>query len=263
MKLKLDDAGHVVVSDGRPVYVHDDGKEVPFDAPATVAKISQLNGEAKAHRERAEKAETALKPFEGIEDAEAARKALETIKNIDEGKLLSAGKVEEIKAAAKKAAEDQVAAANKAHAEKLATTEKERDQLRADLYGEKVGGSFARSKFIADKIAIPSDLLQARFGQSFEVKDGRIVAKDPNGNPIYSRSKPGELAEFEEAIEILVDAYPQKDHILKGTGSTGDNKRPGNGQGGGAKTMTRAQFNALTPEAQMKAMTVDQVAVTD
>lgn len=27
MKLKLDDQGHVVVQDGKPVYVHDDGKE--------------------------------------------------------------------------------------------------------------------------------------------------------------------------------------------------------------------------------------------
>jgi hypothetical protein len=45
--------------------VHDDGKEVAFDAPATVAKIGQLNGEAKGHRERAEAAESKLKAFEG------------------------------------------------------------------------------------------------------------------------------------------------------------------------------------------------------
>lgn len=32
MKLKLDENGYVVVQDGKPVYVHDDGKEVAFDA---------------------------------------------------------------------------------------------------------------------------------------------------------------------------------------------------------------------------------------
>ncbi len=58
MKLKLDENGHVVVSDGKPVYVHDDGKEVAFDAVGTVATISRLNGEAKSHRERAEAAES-------------------------------------------------------------------------------------------------------------------------------------------------------------------------------------------------------------
>ena len=39
MKLKFDEQGHVVVQDGKPVYVHDDGKEVPFDAPQALAKI--------------------------------------------------------------------------------------------------------------------------------------------------------------------------------------------------------------------------------
>ena len=32
MKLKLDENNNVVVKDGMPVYVHEDGKEIPFDA---------------------------------------------------------------------------------------------------------------------------------------------------------------------------------------------------------------------------------------
>jgi hypothetical protein len=31
MKLKLDDQGHVVVSDGKPIYVADVGRETAFD----------------------------------------------------------------------------------------------------------------------------------------------------------------------------------------------------------------------------------------
>ena len=81
MKLKLDENGHVVVSDGKPVYVHDDGKEIPFDAPAAMQKISGLNAEANQHREAKEAAEAKLKAFDGIEDASAALKALETVKN--------------------------------------------------------------------------------------------------------------------------------------------------------------------------------------
>ena len=61
MKLKLDEQGHVVVQDGKPVYVHDDGKEVAFDAVGTVSTIGRLNAEAKSHRERAETAENTLK----------------------------------------------------------------------------------------------------------------------------------------------------------------------------------------------------------
>src|SRR5690349_21486790 len=98
MKLKLDDKNQVVVQDGKPVYVADDGKEVVFDYPATLATISRLNGEAKGHRERAEAAEAKAKIFEGIEDPVKAREALETVKNLDSKKLFDAGKVEEIKA---------------------------------------------------------------------------------------------------------------------------------------------------------------------
>lgn len=65
MKLKLDEQGHVVVQDGKPVYTHDDGKDVAFDAPSAVSKITALNAEAKGHREAKEAAETRAKAFEG------------------------------------------------------------------------------------------------------------------------------------------------------------------------------------------------------
>ncbi len=46
-----------VDSSGLPVYVHDDGQEVGFDAVQAVGKISSLNGEAKSHREAKEAVE--------------------------------------------------------------------------------------------------------------------------------------------------------------------------------------------------------------
>lgn len=46
-----------VDANGLPVYVHDDGKEIGFDAAQAVGKISSLNGEAKSHREAKEAAE--------------------------------------------------------------------------------------------------------------------------------------------------------------------------------------------------------------
>ena len=51
LNLKLDANGNVVVENGMPVYIHDDGKEIPFDAVAAMTKITSLNGEAKTHRE--------------------------------------------------------------------------------------------------------------------------------------------------------------------------------------------------------------------
>lgn len=249
MKLKLDADGHVVLQDGKPVYVHDDAKEVAFDAPGTLQTISRLNGEAKGHRERAEAAEGKLKGFEGIDDPDAARKALETVKNIDDKKLVDAGKVEEVRAAAVKAYEDKLVEANKQHTEQMKVKDTELGKVTEALYAEKIGGSFNRSKLISDKFAIPADLAQAKFGTNFKVEEGKIVAYDQAGNKIYSKSRAGELADFDEALETLVEAYPYKNQILKGANHSGSGSRAsGNGGGGnGAKTMTREEFEGLGP----------------
>lgn len=242
MKLKLDDQGHVVVQDGKPVYVKEDGSEVAFDVAGTVATIARLNSEAKGHREAKETAEAALKAFEGITDPAAAKKALETIANLDSKKLIDAGEVEKVKQAAIAAVEEQY----KPHVERAA-------KLEAELRAERIGGSFARSKFVADKLAIPVDMVEARFGTAFKMEDGKVRAYDGSGNLIYSKSNPGEPASFDEALEFLVNAYPQRDAILKGNPNGGSGARNGTGSTGG-KTMTRTQFEALDAKAKSEAM---------
>ncbi len=254
MKLKLTPEGHAVVQDGKPVYVTDDGKEVAFDAPGTVATISRLNGEAKGHRERAETAEAKLKPFEGITDPAAAIKALATVKNLDDKKLVDAGEVEKVKAEAIRALE-----------EKYAPVVKEVETLKGSLYSEKIGGAFARSKFIADKVAIPADLVQASFGNRFKIEDGKVVAYGADGNKVYSKASPGNPADFEEALEILVDQYPYKASILKGSGASGGGAGgSGSGAGaGGKKTITREQFGKMDPAAQAAAARDANTVITE
>lgn len=210
MKLKLDENGNVVLQDGKPVYVHDDGKEVAFDAAATVSTISRLNGEAKSHRERAEAAEKALKAFDGINDPTAAIEALKTVSNLDQKKLIDAGEVEKVKAEISKAFQSQ-----------LDEVSAKAQTLEQQLYAEKIGGSFARSKLIAEKIAVPADMVQATFGQAFKIEDGKVVAYDAHGQKIFSRSRPGEIADFDEALETLVEQYPHKASILKGPQANG------------------------------------------
>lgn len=242
MKLKtveINGNTYAEVRDGHPIVVHDDGKELPFDLQGTVATISRLNGEAKAHRIRAEEAEEKLKAFDGIEDPEVAHKAIALAKNVDEAKLIDAGKVEEIKRAAAKAAEEQVAAVNKSHAEELARTKTQLEKMTEDLYNERIGGSFTRSKLIADKFAIPADMVQARFGKAFKIEEGKVVAYDAAGNKIFSRARPGDLADFDEALESLVDSYPYKDSILKGSGASGTGAGPTNGGGFGRPDLSK------------------------
>ena len=211
---------------GLPLYIHDDGKEVAHDAPQTVATISRLNGEAKTNRERYETAETSLKAFEGIEDPVAAKKALETLKNFDDKKLVDAGEVEKIKLEAIKAVE-----------EKYAPIVQERDAVQQQLHKELIGGGFARSKFIQENIAVPVDMIQATFGQSFKIEEGKVVAYGADGQKIYSRTRPGEVADFDEALETLVGGYQYKDHILKGGQGSGGGFQGGGGNKSGPKSL--------------------------
>lgn len=243
MKLKLDDKGAVVVQDGKPVYVDSEGKDIAFDAPATVATIARLNNEAKTHRERFEAAEGKLKLFEGLDDPEKARKALDIVKNLDDKKLIDAGEVDRVKQEAKAAFDEQL----KAQEKKYQPVLEERDSLKNQLQHERLSTAFNRSKFIGDKLAIPVDLAQAKFGTHFQVgDDGKIRAKGQDGNLVYSRANPGNPAEFDEALEILVDAYPHRDSILKGSGASGGGAG-GSGGNAGGKQITRAQFEALSP----------------
>ncbi|MDE3932360.1 tape measure protein, partial [Glaesserella parasuis] len=197
MKLKLDENGNVVVVDGKPVYIHDDGKEIPFDAPQAMQKISSLNAENKQHREAKEKAE-----------AEKVRQ--EVIKGYEQ---------------------------------KLADAKALAEKVQGQLHTELIGGSFARSKFVTEKLAMPVDVAQAFFGKHFSIdENGAILAKDAFGNEIFSRVKPGQRADFEEALEALVDAYPNKNSILKGSGSSGG----GGGAGGSSATKPKSLSECKT-----------------
>lgn len=260
MKLKTIDvngATYAEIQDGKPVYLHDDGKTIAFDAPATRDTISRLNREAQQHRERAEAVEAKMKLFDGIEDPAKALKALETLKNLDDKKLIDAGEVERVKAEAKIAFDEQL----KANEKKYKPVLEERDSLKNMLHQEKLSTAFNRSKFIADKLAIPVDLAQARFGANFSIEENKISAKGSDGNPVYSRIRAGEIADFDEALEILVDSYPYRDSILKGTGASGGGASGSGAGAGGKRQITRAAFDALGPAEQAK--TAREVSIVD
>lgn len=210
MKLKLDENGNVVVQDGKPVYIHDDGKEIAFDALQATKKIAELNSEAKQHREAKEAVEAKLKAFDGV-DADKARNALETIRNLDDKKLIDIGEVEKVKAEAKKTFDEQ-----------LAKVMGEKDDILRQYHHSVISGEFARSSLIKDKTILPPEIAQSFFGGHFSVDEGgKLVATQSDGKPIYSRINAGELASFDEALEIIINNYAHKDNILRGSQASG------------------------------------------
>lgn len=236
-----------VNEDGLAVYTLEDGNEQGYDGEDLAGKLGQANQEAHRYRTALSESQNKLKPFKDIEDLEAykteADKALETVKNYDEKKLVDAGKVEEIKTAAVKVVEEKYDAIIK---DKYEPLEAKCTDLESRLHKEMIGGRFARSKFIEEKVAVPTPLVESYFGHQFSIEDGKVTAKHSDGSPVYSKAKPGEPAEFEEALQLIVEASPFKDNILKGNGKRGGGA-PGSGNDivPGEKTMSRADAEKL------------------
>ena len=236
------DGENIALNDGKPVWIDKDGQEAPFDAEHALSKISSLNSESAARKRELREAQDKLKSFEGIDDPAAALKAMKTMTNLDDKKLIDAGEVEKVKAEVTKAMQA-----------KIDEAAKRADEAESTLHKEMIGGRFSRSKFIAEKLAVPVDMVEATFGRHFAIEEGQVIAKGHDGQKIFSREKPGDIASFDEALSILVDGYSNKDSILKGSDASGGGASPGGGSNGSAnvRTISRADFEKLDPTARM------------
>jgi hypothetical protein len=248
--IEIEGKTYALVSDGKPLYKGEDGKDVAFDAPGTVATISRLNGEARGHRERAERAEGAAKVFDGLDPA-AAREAIEKLSKIDAKTLVAAGDMDAA-----------ILAAIKPYADKLALAEKTNSDLGVSLSRETVGNRFAMSKFAAEKLTPAGvDLVRTIYADRLKVEDGRVHGVNADGSKMLSIARPGEVADFDEVIESFVASYPHKEHILKASGAQGSGAQGGGGQAG-AKTMSRSDFDAL-PARERAAKMATGLVLTD
>lgn len=231
---KLDENGNIVVQNGNPVWVDETGRE----GTVGVDTIGKLNRENKTFRERAEAAENAMKPFEGL-DAEAARKALETVAALGEGGVVDASKLDAMRAQIQQQYEAQIA-------ELSGNLQSVTSQLNNTV----LSAAFNSSKFISDNIAVPADLFQASFAKNFKVENGNIIPLDNKGEPIYSKKRFGEIADFEEGISILVDNYANKDRILKAPSNGGSGSGGQGGTRGAGSVVRRSDFEGMNPADQ-------------
>lgn len=247
MKLKLDDKGAVVLENGLPVWVAEDGKEIPYDVPKLVNELSRVNGESAGRRKDIDALNEKLKAFDGLDPAKY-RELEEKLASIDQGKLIEAGKVEELKASIAKGYDQRISEMQKAAAESDAKYKSEMDKVQGRIRNMAVKGLFEGSSFLREKTVLPPEIAFASFGQNFTVEedgDGYKISANLNGHPILSRAKPGELASPEEALEAIIEAYPLKDRILKSPGGG-----PGTqvNHGGSSGCLPKRYADCKTPE---------------
>lgn len=232
-----------VGENGHPLWIPEeegaDSTPVEVDWASALLTISRLNGESKEKREKAEELTTQLtevndklKGF-GELDPKAAQAAITKLESIDQGALLTADKVESFKASILQAAQAENANLVKGYDEKIGGLEKVVGEKDGQIYKLVVSNAFANSSFIKG-LNSPVGMVESFFGHYFKVEDGLPVGYI-NGNKINSRKNPGNTAIFEEAIEIIIDQYPEKDSLFPGTGGGSG------GQGGSDKGMLKAE----------------------
>jgi hypothetical protein len=223
-------------STGKVLY-DNNGEEFAFDAGSTYIKIQELQRENKTHRESKADLESKLKSLDGI-DPDKYRQAVDSLSKIDQKKLIEAGDVDKLR----REIEDSFKAK---YEPEINSARDEMNKMKSQYNSEKLSNAFNGSAYIRDNVAVPSDIARAAFGDRFKIEDGKMIATDSQGNTIYSRKNPGNPADFDEAIMQIIDAYPNRDSILKAANHQGTG---GANSGGGQKrNITRTQFESLSP----------------
>ena len=238
LKLNEETKQPVLNEDGKIVCM-DDGKELGLDIVSMYQKISDLGVENKKHRETATALKETYSVFADIEDiGEWKKKAetdMQTVKNFKDEDWMKATKVETLKKQMSDSFDE------KLRAKDIAIGAIETD------YGEKLTGKDAQirnllisSKFTASKFfngenpktTLTPEIAEAFFGKNFKVEivsDKTVLrAYYDDGDNVLSKQNPGNPAEFEEAMEFIIDKYPAKDSILR-TSSGGSGGSGGSG----------------------------------
>jgi hypothetical protein len=234
---KMDENGKIETKDGNPIWIDANGGESVLDG----GTVGRLNGEARKLRERAEAAEAIAKQFEGLDPAKS-REALELASKIDQKQLIDAGKVEEVR--------NQI---SQQFQKEIDERDKKVTQLQSTLDNTLISNLFKGSEFIRDRVAVPLDMFESTFKGNFKVENGAVVAYGRDGNPIMSKKKIGEIADPNEALELIVENYPQRDLILKANDGGGTGNNGGGGNRPGNRTIRRSDFEKLPPAQQGEA----------
>jgi hypothetical protein len=272
LTLKLDpETQQAVIQDGKPVYILTDGdksEDFVADVPSMYLNTLKLKGESKQHRDKLKSATDELTTFktifDGVEDVaeyrSAADKALEVVKNLDDKKLIDAGKVDEVKAELKAAHDKNLAAAQKKFEKQLEDMTGQlgsKDNLIRKLT---IGQRFATDQHFSGtepKTNVQPAMAEAYWGHLFTVDEKKTTA---DGKPLVIGHHPvtgdeilstrpdtvGEIADFGEAISVVIEHSPLRDAILN-SGPPGSGAGGGGGGGGGGSdelSKLKAKYDA-------------------
>jgi hypothetical protein len=192
----------------------------PTDAEAKLLReVMEKKAKLKESGEQLAQVKAQLARFDGI-DPEAIRTMLAEQKAAQEKQLEAKGQWD----ALKKQMNDQHAVELRAREEVASAARSEAETLRGQIAELTVGNEFAKSRFIADELALTPSKTRVVYGSHFEFDGERVVGYDkPQGQKGRTQlvDARGEPLGFEQAMRKLIEADPDRDQLLKAKGRTG------------------------------------------
>jgi len=246
----------VVLKDGNPVWIAEDNKEIAFDFNQTSKRIAELNEEAKNHRLKAKEYADRLATYADL-DIEKAKKAMETVQNLDDKKLVDAKQIDVLKsqwAADMEKTRQQWADEKKRLSEALEKEMRDRqEQIKRQHFTDS-----AQNGFLKNTVLTP-DVAYKIWGDKFKVENNQIIPMLNETTPLPSSDPLKPHADFNEAVGRMFENYEYKANYLKspapGSGSHGNT-------GGSAGVITLSLSDARDPAkfqaAQKKAAETGQ-----
>jgi len=235
---KTNEEGLILTNEkGNPIVIDKEkNEEYGLDALHHYAKIPKLREEAKNYRLNAEASADKLNLLasHGVnvggekEELEAwvkqATEAIDTVSNLTDGKLVQAGDVETIKKQAAENMQTKLNEQDKLYKDKILELEGSLKEKTGTIYNLMVDDKFNTSGFVNEKLAMTPRMARSYFGPNFQVEQNdmghnQVVGYFGNGEKIYSKERIGELADFNEALQLMVEKDPDRNSLLKGSHS--------------------------------------------
>lgn len=200
----------------------------PSDAEAKLLK------DAMKHKTRANELESQLsqvneklKSFEGI-DLEKVRAMLGEQEEAERKKLESKGEYDRL---VKQMGERHTTEKTQLQ-QQIEDAQRAGSSLQQQIADLTVGGSFGSSAFVRDDLTLTPAKARVIYGAHFEFKDGKVIGFDkPSGASDRTMlvSSAGDALGFDEALQKIVDADPDRDHLIR------SKMKPGAGSGTNTK----------------------------
>ncbi|MDY7537606.1 hypothetical protein QN372_00440 [Undibacterium sp. RTI2.1] len=190
------------------------GEKKPSDEEAKLLKeVMQKKEALQKTQSDLQSAQERLKQFDGI-DPEAVRKLLEEKKNAETAQLEAKGEWDRLKT---RMAEEHTSQ-TKSLQDQIAELQGQLSQKTGAINELSIGSQFGQSAFIAEEMVMPAAKVRVVYGDHFDLVEGKVVGYDkPRGAASRTAliDQSGEPVGFDAALRKIIDADPDKDHLLK------------------------------------------------